>query len=511
MKAVIIGTDLLKDSNGNLRIIETNTNVDVHNKIVPNLDWDSFRQFLIDNSINNLHLIVTDGNIIYSEKDGAFSTNLNDVTIKDKMEEIIGDLDGSFTFHQVAHNSITVPYIEDGDNTLIIRTSYDTTAVVDEEYTKDKVNFHRLIQNKSYSPNIFYSSNVDTYLNIDQLTDLHITNGDTPNYIVKPRYPNRNLVTYPKLYKITSLENLQLLKESLIESEYMEEYHTHSDNIVNEKMGVIRSLDILYGGTLSCLHLGSYIMTSQVKHNEWPTEYDSNGLMSQSSRVLWMTKSPNTLGEIYILDNDTKILNGEGDLVLPSQITINSTLKTLLLPWVPIDDELIDGIPNFIPGVNSNNFTDDLTVFTTSSTIVEEISGAQKECLMIKVTLENGLTYEDLPGSNMIIEEFDTLRTTYALTNTFRIDDSIVFYDYINDTLTKSKITNLEVVYVNRMIFDINVEQSDVFLPVLDETLGLAFIQHNACYSWCSGGGCSWWSCNSCSYCGGGGERVPKE
>jgi hypothetical protein len=291
----------------------------------------------------------------------------------------------------------------------------------------------------------------------------------------------------------------------------MEEYHTHSDNIVNEKMGVIRSLDILYGGTLSCLHLGSYIMTSQVKHNEWPTEYDSNGLMSQSSRVLWMTKSPNTLGEIYILDNDTKILNGEGDLVLPSQITINSTLKTLLLPWVPIDDELIDGIPNFIPGVNSNNFTDDLTVFTTSSTIVEEISGAQKECLMIKVTLENGLTYEDLPGSNMIIEEFDTLRTTYALTNTFRIDDSIVFYDYINDTLTKSKITNLEVVYVNRMIFDINVEQSDVFLPVLDETLGLAFIQHNACYSWCFGGGCSWWSCNSCSYCGGGGERVPKE
>jgi hypothetical protein len=291
----------------------------------------------------------------------------------------------------------------------------------------------------------------------------------------------------------------------------MEEYHTHSDNIVNEKMGVIRSLDILYGGTLSCLHLGSYIMTSQVKHDEWPTEYDSNGLMSQSSRVLWMTKSPNTLGEIYILDNDTKILNGEGDLVLPSQITINSTLKTLLLPWVPIDDELIDGIPNFIPGVNSNNFTDDLTVFTTSSTIVEEISGAQKECLMIKVTLENGLTYEDLPGSNMIIEEFDTLRTTYALTNTFRIDDSIVFYDYINDTLTKSKITNLEVVYVNRMIFDINVEQSDVFLPVLDETLGLAFIQHNACYSWCSGGGCSWWSCNSCSYCGGGGERVPKE
>jgi hypothetical protein len=91
------------------------------------------------------------------------------------------------------------------------------------------------------------------------------------------------------------------------------------------------------------------------------------------------------------------------------------------------------------------------------------------------------------------------------LTNTFRINDSIVFYDYLNNTLIKSKITNLEVVYENRMIFDINVEQSDVFLPVLDESLGLAFIQHNPCQGWCSRGeGCAWWQCGNCGGCGGG-------
>jgi hypothetical protein len=510
MKAVILGTDLLKDSNGNLRIIETNTNVDVHNKIVPQLDWVSFKQFLIDNSINTLHFIYTDGNLIPTNKDGRFTTNLNDVSLKDKMEEIMGELNGSFNSHRVAHNSITVPYIEDGDNTLIIRTSYDTTAVVDEEYTKDKVNFHRLIKDKPYSPNIFYSSNIDTNLNIDQLTDLHVTDGDTPNYIVKPRYPSTNIVTYPKFYKITSLENLQTLKDSLTESEHIEEYHTHPDNIVNEKMGVIRSLDILYGGTLSCLHLGSYIMTSQIRNDEWSTEYDSEGLMTQASRVLWMSKMPNTLGHNYILDEDTKILNGEGGLVLPSEILENDSLKTLLLPWVPTDDVLTDGIANFIVGVNSSNFADDVANFTISSTVVEEIRGIQKESLMIRVTLENGLTYEDLPGSTMIVEEFDTLRTTYALTNTFRINDSIVFYDYINNTLSKSKITNLGVVYVNRMIFDINVEQSDVFLPVLDETLGLAFIQHNPCYGFCGYFDCGTWACNSCNWCGGGGREEIK-
>jgi hypothetical protein len=109
MKAVILGTDLLKDADGNLRIVETNTNVDVHNKIVPDLDWDAFKQLLIDNSINNLHLITTVGNLIVTEKDGRFTTNVNDVSIKDKMEEIIADISGSFTFHQLAKNSITVP------------------------------------------------------------------------------------------------------------------------------------------------------------------------------------------------------------------------------------------------------------------------------------------------------------------------------------------------------------------------------------------------------------------
>ncbi len=503
MKAVILGTDLLKDANGNLRIIETNTNVDIHNKIVPDLNWEGFTQFLIENSITNLHLISTNGNTIPSEKDGRFSTNLTDVSIKDKMEEIITEISGSFTFHQLAANSITVPFIEDNDNTLIIRTSYDTTAVVDEEYTKDKVNFHRVIQNTSYSPNVYYSSSVDTNLNIDQLDSLHITSGSAPNYIVKTRYPNTNIVAYPKFYKIDSVENLQSLKSSLNETEYMEEYHTHSDNIVNNKMGVIRSLDILYGNTLNFLHLGSYIMTSQVDKNTWETEYDSDGLMLQSSRVLWMSKIPNVTGDAYILDDNTKILTGEGNLMLPNQLIENDTVKTILLPWVPVNDILINGVPNFQLGVNSGTLADDIDTFTTGSTVIQEIKGVQKDSLMIKVTLENGLSYEDMPGSTMIIEEFDTFNTTYALTNTFRINDSIVFYDYINNTLTKSKITNLEIVYVNRMIYDINVEESDVFLPVLDETLGLAFIQHNPCYGWCGFYSCGTWYCNSCSWCGG--------
>lgn len=503
MKALILGTDFLKDSNGNLRIIETNTNVDVHNKIVPDLDWVAFKQLLIDNSITSLHFIATDGNFISNDRENVFDTTTPNVSLKDAIEGVMNELGGTFNYYEVAKNSITVPYIEDSSNTLIIRTSYDTTAVVDEDYTKDKVNFHKLIQNQEYSPNIYYNSTATPSLNIDQLTVLHVTAGDAPNYIVKTRYPNIDYVTYPKFYKLNSLESLQALKNSLSESEYMEEYHTHSDNIINEKMGVIRSLDVLYGGNLDCLHLGSYVMTSPVKSNSWETTYDSNGKMDQKARPLWMSKSPTPKGgPSYILDNDTKILYADGSMKLPTEILANDVLKTIKLSWVPENETSETGEVLYMPDSNSGSFASDVTTYELGDSTVIDIGSQTKESLMVKVTLENGLVYEDLPGSSMMIEEYDTLQTTFAFTNRFRINDSIIFFDYVNNQLIKSKIVDLDVVYINRTIYDLNVELNDIFLPVADESLGLTFIQHNGtCFGWCASWTCAVWCCSACWFC----------
>jgi hypothetical protein len=505
MKAVIIGTDFLKDSDGNLKIVETNTNVGVHNDITTSLDWVSFKQFLIDNQISKLHFIYTEGNLIAnSELLNSFDTITPNISLIDKMGEIMVELGGLFESHSVAKNSITVPFIEDADNTLIIRTAYDSTAIVDEEYTKDKVNFHRLISGKEYSTKIYYHSDVETTLNVDNLTELHLTQGSAPNYIVKTRAPHTGYSIYPKLYKIATIEDLDSLKNSLTESEFMEEYHLNSDNFINQKAGVIRSLDILYGGTLSSLHLGSYIMTSSIKNNQWETTYDLNGLMSQESRLLWMTKGPHykKITNGYIMDNDTPILFGDGSLRYPNQILENDVIKTLVLPWVPENETSETGEPLYLSGVNSGNFASDLSTFTTGLSSVIHMNGETKEALMIRVTLENGIVYEDLPNSDMMIEEYDTLVTTFKITNRFRINDSIVFFDYNNNTLTKSKITGLEIVYVNRTIYDLNVETSDIFLPVADANLGLSFIQHNGqCYGWCAFWQCSFWSCSACFFC----------
>jgi hypothetical protein len=510
MKALILGTDFLKDSDGNLRIVETNTNVDIHNKIVPDLNWTGFKQFLLDNSINSVHFISTVGNFLDADRENPFDTVTQNISLKDKMSETVSEIGGTFNHYEVPKNSITVPFIEDGEGILIIRTSYDTTAIVDEEYAKDKVKFHRLISSKSYSPNVYYRSYSDESLNIDQLTELHTVSGQEPNYIVKTRYPNINYMDYPKFYKIDSLDNLEILKNSLSESEYIEEYHTNPENIVNEKMGVIRSLDIMYGGSLSLLHMGSYVMTSPVKSNSWETEYDSSGKMAQEARPLWMSKSSSSLfsGGGYIMDDDTPILYADGTFKLPNEILANDLVKTIRFSWVPENETSESGEPLYLTDVNSGVFSDDLTTFVTEQADVIEIGSQTKESLMIRVTLENGIIYEDLPSSSMMIEEYDTLETTFAYTNKFRLEDSIVLFDYVNNTLVKSRITNLEVVYISRKIYELNVESNDVFLPLADSSMGLTFIQHNgACFGWCGTWTCATWYCSACWFCDAGGPQ----
>jgi hypothetical protein len=244
--------------------------------------------------------------------------------------------------------------------------------------------------------------------------------------------------------------------------------------------------------------------TSAIPNDQWETEYDASGLMSQKSRLLWMTKGPHykKITNGYIMDNDTPIIYADGSLKYPNEILVDDVVKTLSLPWVPENETDENGTPIYISGVNSGSFAADSSTFTTGTASVVDMGSQTKEALMIKVTLENGITYEDLPNSDMLIEEYDTLRTTFKITNRFRINDSIVFFDYNNNTLIKSKITGLEVVYLTRLIYELNVESNDIFLPIADTELGLAFVQHNGqCQGWCWPGACWDWYCSGCYFC----------
>jgi hypothetical protein len=497
MRGVIIGTDLIKDSNGEYRVLEINTNTDIHASITEGLDWDGFKNLLTTNGIEELHFMYTSNNMLVETRE--------QVSAKDKFVTICDELGIQYFNYELSNDSIIVPNVEDSPNKLILRTAYDSTAYVDDSFTKDKVNFNKLISNKDFATKYYYNSIINSELNWDSLTDLNVSDESVPNYIVKTRFPNTNYAIYPKLYKINTIEELTELKNSLTHTEYLEEFYTNDLNILNGKISVIRSLDIFYGGDLSTFNMGAYRMSSTIPFNSWPTEYGVENQMAKWSRPLWLTKFSSKRGVEYFLDETSRILSSDGSLIGINDIQIDTTLKTINLNWIP---ETTSGDINssdyFRPMVTTGSYSEDISTFSVGITNTVKSIGREADLLMIEVTTETGLKWDDMDTSLIVIKLDDTDTTIMKYLNFCKVGDAIVFYNYSTNQLESQKITSLVPKFVSRKIYDLNVETVDIFLPVVDEINSLALIQHNACdFFYCNYyGTCFDFSCNTCPGCG---------
>jgi hypothetical protein len=160
MKTVLIGSDFMYDKDGVLKPIEINTNVGFTKNHLED----------IEDIFDTSHLIefVTQNGFTKIDYIGGAS-----LIIKDALMNMSIDLGVEFEHHQVPFGAITVPFIEDSETNLIIRSAYDTTALVDETYCKDKVGFLDLIKSESFGAQFAYL-NEDNEL-VSNITTIHFT------------------------------------------------------------------------------------------------------------------------------------------------------------------------------------------------------------------------------------------------------------------------------------------------------------------------------------------------
>jgi len=156
MRAVIIGTDFMKDTDGSFKALETNTNVSLGLQFANNFDSSSFETFVESNSFTEIKLISNKNNtnIINDftfdyDLDEYLRANENtnkDISFQTYLKNYCSGSNITFENIETEENAITIPFIEDADNKLIIRLSYDTTALIDDTYARDNWEFLKLIE-----------------------------------------------------------------------------------------------------------------------------------------------------------------------------------------------------------------------------------------------------------------------------------------------------------------------------------------------------------------------------
>jgi hypothetical protein len=498
MRAVIIGTDFIYDNNGNLKPIEINTNITLssnrlefdQNEI---FDMTDFANFITENGFNKV-------------------TYLGSVkSIKDKINDVCDNLSIEFTNILVGTASLTIPYVEDSVDHLIVRTAYDTTAILDDLYCKNKVNYLNLIKDTDFGPQFAYSDEVGDVINhITQIKD----NGVHPNFILKAKLPNYDKTQYPKLFRVTSQSELDSILENVTDEYFLMEFYLNLNKVYNDVITKIRKISMLFPPSLESIHLGSYTDLATQSLSVQP-QYDPITFeLLPEFRSSYITSNLKIL-QPKLMDDDYVILS-DGTKKSGLDLQVGDILKTIDIPNsdnVNILDELVNyniDIETFISGA---------TFTSNAVTMKKRIDGVTK---IFKITFTDGTTWSDTEYSSYLVNSENTVK--FKLISDFIAGDILILIDTSIDTtvtVIQKTISSLEI--VNEMFsgWIITVEREHIFLTqTVNETNppslvavseSFAAVEHNNvscfnsnCYTGSPSNGCGKGQCccgGKCSFC----------
>lgn len=457
MKSVLIGTDLLYDKEENLRVLEINSNIGIHTKSISLLNWDSFVFFLQEKNIKNVHLIYGYINIVGEYRDG----------FQEKMKQVVNQIGLNYYEHIITTPDV-VPHIIDNDETLIIRLSFDAKALIDKFYTADKIKFLNIIKEKPYGCNYFYNSSLSLDFNYDGLNTLYKNESFVPNYIEKKRYPHNKM----NLFQFKNQEQLNYYKDNSTYQTYLQEFYFNNKNLIKNKMSVIRSVDMIFGDNLDVFHFGMYKTSGQIPFNIFPTEYNEDGSMKQKSLDMWFSKSHVWDNYNYFLDNSSLILDQNGNKLGVNEIEPNILLKTIDFDWISEKNS-----SEFHIELHTGSYNNDKNSFLIDSNYVSSLIGRYIGGIFFKITLQNGLEWEDLVSSVVLVEEND--KTYFKKIKNLNTNNNIVLYSNKENKIFTNKIEKIIPIFKQKQIYSLETNESDLYLPVVDNNNEFSIIKYN--------------------------------
>lgn len=464
MRAVIIGTDFMKDMDGSFKTIETNTNIGLDVNIVGHIDSSSLTNFILDNNIEEIHLIYTPPNIqvfedtIERPHDSMFNIFLS--------QSICLPNNITYVEHKLEKDAITIPQIDDTDNKLIIRVSYDTTALMDDVYARDNWEFLKIMyDNSSNSIPKCYINDVD--LGIDNIGEDLRDNGNHPNYCIKKRVTPSDNKVYPKLYKIDTIEQLENLKSNLEIDEYIQEYIYNTEQLIENKVFHYRSVDLVYN-QLDSLNLYVYNKTN-VAPVVTDCDFNDNNEVEYWDRPRYVSKVSNGTNETSVrLDADatTKIVLNDNSIITADNLNVNDNVKSIHF------NDLISTLISDNWSSSYNNFSQNYNI--TSSTVIEKDT-FEYYGPITNLELDNESTFSDVPHGIIFkvinVPNEDTIETNVVQTmyENLVIGDTLIVLNNQTNLIETKVVQNISYSFEKLNAYRINVEESDFFFS-MEET-----------------------------------------
>mgnify|MGYP006285617987 CR=1 FL=1 len=409
--------------------------------------------------------------------------------LKDSLQEVSNELNIEFV-HIPLYFSVTVPDIDDSATHLIIRSSYDSTAIVDEEYCKVKTNFLELIKTQSFGAQFAYYKNGDIVSNITSIPD----NGEHPNFILKATLPAYNRDIYPKLYRVTNRAELDVVLQNVTEENHLVEFHFNPNKLYQNHIQIFRSFNLLFPPDLQSIPIGKYTKLTPSKLNtnesyDVPCEYDPETYELLNEHRLKYITSDGGIVKPKLLDTD-QIEMADCTFKSAVDLQVGDMVKTIDV-YNPNNVDVLNIPPDY--GIGYSDF---VSGSTYSENKIISKTRVDKVVDYVTITFSDGTTWEDTSTSAyLVLKENGDVGFGYLdkndVTNGIKVGESIILVqsDDCNNLITVLK--EIADIQMNRQIFggwEIEVETLHVFLTKSENsTSSFVAIEHNAaCVTTCT-------------------------
>ena len=477
MRTVLIGSDFMYASDGSLVPIEINTNV----------GWDSEVQRIENRAedifdLTDLVEFITTNGFTKVEYIGA---------VQPFYEILSQSIDVECNFHLVA-DALTVPNLEDDDTTLIIRSAYDTTALVDEFYCANKVNFLNLISSTTFGSQFAYKDGATLVNNITTIPD----NGVHPNFLLKAVTPHYDKDMYPKLFRVSDMTQLEIILGEVNADYFLMPYHYNPDKLHENHIQVVRSFNLLFPPDLDSISIGAYHKICINEVDSAPT-YNPNTFLYEGDRIRYLT-NPKNRWEPKLEDTDL-VEMADGSFKTALDLQIGDEIRTIDIPN-PFDVDNRDELVNY--KISYDTLTSE-SVYSTNR--VTNKFRIHKKTSVNYLTFTDGTDWKDVGDSNYLVDRVGEIR--FINTGQFKEGDILILID----TTDESNISFVQKTIASRTteieFFEgwvISVERRHLFLTKTSENSNESFvaIEHNL-YQSCNCYINSYNTYNACNYCNG--------
>jgi intein/homing endonuclease len=254
MKGTLFSADFVKDNNGNLRLLELNTDTSIITAEVKNLNWQDFINVLESNSITKV-------DIIYKP-----------AIHQDIIDNLVGTINNSslslseLNLYPENITTIYPTFVTDESDRFILRICYDESAIFDSVYCKNRLETFKLFtdsNNGEFVSPFYYSSSL---FEINTL-EYNLNPSNIPDAVIKDIDEEHNPISFYKIgshsEEQTNQERWEMfILENKSDDKLIEQYNYIETSLVNGKVTSIRNFSIVYGSELQTINLLSYKIPS---------------------------------------------------------------------------------------------------------------------------------------------------------------------------------------------------------------------------------------------------------